>query len=161
MMWNLSITISAFLNNFLAKKMYPGKKSVEISLTLFLSNKGNLLKYFSKSLDFLESWISKILPDLLSVIIKAILPLVSLVALNSSQFISFGSVECLKTALVEISFKIRSTTETETSILLAISFSDCFSISSVLICKLVLFEIFLFLSIKEVSAIKVLLQFLQ
>ena len=92
-------------------------------MTLSLSSLEYLLKYLSKSIDFLESWISKIFPLLLSVIIKASFPLVSFVALNSSQFIDSGKVGCLRTVWEEISDNFLSILETETSNLLEISFS--------------------------------------
>lgn len=93
-------------------------------------------------------------------LINAILPLVSLVALNSSQFIDFGKVGHLKTKWEDISSSIWLTAKPETSILSAISFSDCFFVSSNLIWWLVLLEIFLY-STRFDSAIKVLLQCLQ
>ena len=112
-------------------------------------------------MDFLESWISKILPVLLLTIINAIFPFVSLVDLNSSQFILSGKTGCLRIVFEDISPRILFTLDEDTLVLSAMSFSDCFFISSILICNSVLFEIFLFLSTKVVSAIKVLWQFLQ
>ena len=80
-------------------------------MTLSLSSLEYLLKYLSKSIDFLESWITKIFP------------LVSFVALNSYQFIGSGKVGCLRTVWEEISDNFLSILETETSNLLEISFS--------------------------------------
>ena len=84
-----------------------------------------------------------------------------MVDLNSSQFILIGKQGCLNNVLDDISFKTLLILDVETLTLSAISFSDCFLVSSTLICNSELLEIFLYLSTKFVSAKNVLWQCLQ